>query len=181
MSNLETKISELERELALKKGYQAVTFKLPKGTPDDVAEEIQAKLREIANGLALSREELSGGATIAASVFTAEEVASLKMIAETVAKKVNAQLVVDVKTYTGSEASVRNNDHVPKPSNTSPRKAKIVTSENVRGEGRRYAAADDEIYVANPDKVDAHGMVSATHMKRGAMLKIPLDDIDFIE
>lgn len=184
MSNLESKISELERELALKKGYQAVKFVLPKNLPDDVATEIQSKLREIAESMALKKEQLASDdtPTTAASVFTEEETKALKMIAETVIKKTNGSPTpASNGTVNGGPAVVSTQgNHVPKNVGIS-RKAKVMTAENVRGEGRRFIAPEDELFIGNPDKVDDHGMVSATHMKRGVMVKIPIDDIEFLD
>lgn len=175
MSKLESTITELERQLALKKGFQAVKFVLPKTTPTDVAEEIQAKLREIAEGLALSKEQLAPSEA-APGAFTSEQVDALKMLADTVLKKVNG-------APAQAASAVPAQPYVPPTPKSygSPRKAKIMTAENVRGEGKRFAAPDDEIYVPNPEKVDEHGMVSATHMKRGIMLKIPVEDIEFLD
>ena len=180
MSELETKITELERELALKKGYQAVKFVLPKSTPDDVAEEIQKILREIADGLAVSKEQLAGSGSMAPAhfPFSNDEVLVLKMLISAVESKTNGS------SSNGAGASSMPTpptaqDHVAK-FHGEPRKAKILTAENVRGEARKYAAPDDEIYVPNPEKMDDHGMVSATHMKRGAMMKIPVDDIEWL-
>lgn len=182
MSKLESKISELERELALKKGFQAVRFVLPKNLPDDVSTEIQSKLREIADSLALSKEQITGDNVSAISAFTEQELSTLKMLAATVLNRANGNgaggsgIAVVTNPVTGEP-------YVPpvQKSYGTPKKAKILTAENVRGEGRKFAAPDDEIYIANPEKVDDHGMVSATHMKRGIMLKIPLDDLAFLE
>jgi len=188
MSKLESTISELERQLALKKAYQAVKFTLPKGTPEDVAAEVQTKLREWSEALALSGEQQVSSSfnygeaesKLLAS-FTAEQLEALKLIADaTLAKtKGNANPVPAAPAAQGPTpggASV----HQPK-SSGSPRKAKILVTENVRGEGKRVANVDDEVYVPNPEKVDDHGMVSATHMRRGIMLKIPVDDLDFLD
>jgi len=174
MSNLETKISELERELALKKGYQAVKFVLPKSLPDDVATEIQSKLREIAESLALKKDQLSGDdtPTTAASIFTAEESQALKLIAASVLKK-----TINPPT---PPTNVLNETITPAKIPPVSKKAKLITTENVRGEAKKYATIDDEIFVSDPSAVDAHGMVAATHMKRGGMIKVPLDDIDFL-
>jgi hypothetical protein len=69
----------------------------------------------------------------------------------------------------------------PKPQKIAePKKAKIQITENIRGEARKYAVIDDEVYVPDPDKTDVHGMVSAVHSRRGGMMKIPLDDLTFI-
>ncbi len=182
MSQLETKISELERELALKRGYQAVKFVLPKSLPEDVASEIQGKLREIAEGLALSKEQLkSDEPTSGMAVFTAEETNALKMLAETVLKRTAGTPSTPSTASSGTVATPAptSQNHVAK-TYGSPRKARVLTSENVRGEGKRYVAPEDELYVANPEKVDDHGMISATHMKRGVMIKIPVDDVDFL-
>lgn len=176
MSDLESRISQLERELALKRGYQSVKFVVPKHLPVDVRDEIEAKLREIAESLALKAD----AATPSASnmPFTAEEVDILKMVIDTVTKKTAGSTATTVPT--GPSAVSTQGNHVPKPMGN-PRKAKIITVENVRGEGKRHAAPDDELYINNPDKVDDHGMVSATHMKRGFMIKIPLDDIELLD
>lgn len=177
MSKLESKISELERELALKKGFQAVKFVLPKNLPDDVSTEIQSKLREIADSLALQKEQIQGDSTptTGVSVFTEQEVSTLKMLADTVMRKASPKGEVPVASSVPTYVPP-----TPKSYGT-PRKAKILTAENVRGEGKKFAAPDDEIYIANPEKIDDHGMVSATHMKRGIMLKIPVDDVDFLD
>lgn len=196
MSKLETKISELERELALKKGFQAVKFVLPKALPDDVSTEIHSKLREIADGLALSKEQIAvdyGSLEVRMlSQFTEEEITTLKMLAETVLKKAinpsstpltalsgttNASSVPTVAPTGASPGG--SSVHVPTAYKAAPKKAKILTAENVRGEGRKFATPDDEVFVSNPEKVDEHGMVSATHMRKGVMIKIPLDDIEF--
>lgn len=184
MSDLESKITELERELALKKGFQAVKFVLPKGTPDDVATEIQSKLREIADGLALSKEQLSSGDIPTTVTFTAEETQALRMVAETVLKRQsgsNTSTTPNAKSVPTTGVETAGSSTAESKSNVNPRKARIITTENVRGEGRKFAASEDDVYVPNPEKIDSNGMVSATHMRRGVMLKIPLDDLQFLD
>lgn len=185
MNNLDQSINALERELALKKGYQSVKFVLPKSTPDDVAQEIQTKLREIADSLALKPGVDYGALEPRIMVaFTDAEVETLKMVAQTVLQKQNGKgdtaqgitpTVGDKQTASPGGASVHTKqDYGP------ARKARVLTAENVRGEGRKFTAPEDELWIPNPEKVDDHGMVSATHMKRGAMIKIPLDDVEFV-
>lgn len=178
VSKLSTSISDLERELALKKGYQAVKFVLPKSTPDDVAKEIQDKLREVAESLAM--KSLPPGVEVVElpGTFTGAQLNALKMLADTVLKKAAPQGDVPVTTAPMPlipTPAAPSTARVPQ-----PRKAKIVTAENVRGEAKRFAGPDDEIYIPDPDKLDAHGMVSATHMRKGMMMKIPLDDVEFV-
>lgn len=185
MSKLESTISELERQLALKKAYQAVKFSLPKNTPEDVAAEIQQRLRELSDGLALSQEKHAEASE--SSIFSEEEVSVLKMLVASVQAK-QSGTPPPAGTVPGSDNSAKKEGASPggssehKPSfGGRARKAKIVTAENIRGEARKFAAPDDEIYVPNSDKQDDHGMVSATHMRKGMQMKIPVDDLEFLD
>lgn len=171
MSDLESRISELERELALKKGFQAVKFVLPKNLPDDVATEIQNKLREIADSLALKKDQLSPDNT--PTTFNSEEVAVIKMLAQSALKR-SVPVTTSVIT-----ATVAPTELVQKPAPIQ-KKAKLILTENIRGEAKKYATVDDEVFVSDSNSVDAHGMVSATHMRRGGMMRVPLDDLEFL-
>lgn len=193
-SDLQTSISALERELALRKGYQAVKFNLPKTLPPDVADEIQTRLRQFTDAMALSAKQeptADGDKAPGHFPFSNDEVLVLKMLISAVESKTNggapplnsgpveipvAGSVPGAKTK-ASPGGASTHQAV---NHGAPRKAKIITAENVRGEAKKYAAPDDELHIANPDKVDDHGMVSATHMRKGMMLKIPLDDVEFL-
>lgn len=181
MSNLESSISELERQLALKKAYQAAKIVLPKGTPADVAEEVQKKLRELADGLAMSQEKHAVGSE--SSDFSPEQLQALKMLADSVISRANGAPPASFAPTTPPAQGPTpggSSDHKPQFGGRA-RKAKIVTVENIRGEARKYAAPDDEIYVPNSEKKDDHGMVSATHMRKGMQMKIPVDDLEFLD
>lgn len=185
MSNLESSISELERQLALKKAYQAAKITLPKGTPEDVATEVQTKLRELAEGLAMSQEKHAVGSV--STDFSPEQLEALKLLADATIARSKGGTPPPASSVPGSAPDEKKGAS-PGGASTHQasfggraRKAKIVTAENIRGEARKYAAPDDEIYVANSEKVDDHGMVSATHMRKGMMMKIPVDDLEYLE
>lgn len=182
MSDLETKISELERELSLKKGFQSIRFVLPKYLPADVATEIQTTMRKLADGLALNKDKstVNYGELEAKMLaqFSSQEVDVLKMLAAQVMKKANPVSEGAIPAQAQPEKSV-STVHSAKPK-MEGRNAKVIVTENVRGEGKKYIAVDDELFVGNPSSVDKNGMVSATHMKRGFVVKVPLDDLEFL-
>jgi hypothetical protein len=179
MSELESKIQQLEREVALKKAYQSVQISFPKSAklPEDVTQEVTQRLRDVAQKLALGTAD-KGDDTPTTLDLTSEEIQVLKMLAQSALKK--TKITLPATTVADESASqVMQAPAEPKPVQE-PRKGKIQLTENIRGEAKRYAVIDDEVYVPNPETVDAHGMVSAIHTRRGGSMKIPLDDIAFV-
>lgn len=186
MSNLENAIIDLERQLALKKAYQAAKIVLPKGTPADVAEEVQDKLREFACGMAMDQDKPFP--SLPSSDFSAEQLDALKMIADATIARSKGGTPPPAGTVPGSDNAPKKEGATPGGSSEHKasfggrsRKAKILVADNVRGEARKYAAPDDEIFIPNSEKTDDHGMVSATHMRKGMMMKIPVDDIEYLD
>lgn len=182
MSNLETTITELERQLAVKKAYQAIKISLPKNTPEDVATEVVTKIIELAEGLALSQEKHAEASE--SSTFSEAQIDVLKRIADsTIARANGAPPAGTAPTSTPGDKKASpggSSEHKASFGGRS-RKAKIVTAENVRGEARKFAAPDDELFVSNSEKLDEHGMVSATHMRKGVVLKIPAEDLEWLD
>lgn len=82
---LEEKIRELERKLALKNGYLQVVIKFPKGNkiPSDVKEEISTKIKDYCLQIANDNEHIENFT----SVFSEEEISILKELVSTVKGK----------------------------------------------------------------------------------------------
>lgn len=86
MSQLEDRIKELQRQLALKEAYLSVSFSFPKGNkiPNEIKEQVTLSLKEKATQLASEEEEITKPNT---SEFSDIEVEVLKQLADQVLKR----------------------------------------------------------------------------------------------
>jgi hypothetical protein len=167
--DLQQKIKDLERKLSLKQAFQNVTVSFPKNLkiPNDVKEEVIAKIKELASALAEGQEQETSS-SISTSVFSETEITALKGLADAVLSKAS-----------NPKASSQTIPVIKAPDITAPPLPKgefatILITDNIERTLRSRISSEETVEVVKKDNEYAIAMTS-----KGIRFRIPLEDLEF--
>lgn len=166
--SLEQQIKDLQRLLALKQAYSNVVITFDESNlsiPEDVREEVIAKLKAISTDLGSSVEKSNEKQEIvkSESQFTEDEVAALKLIAEATLIKMSPTV----------QSSSKKAEPVKK---AGPKMATILMTDNIPVDRRKLVQSGELVKIINLNETQA----VIENAKRDRFV-IPVEDLEINE
>lgn len=177
MSELEKKIQELNRKLALKQAFLSATISFPRGNkiPQDVKDEVLNSLRaaaaDFSEGVYNPAVPADPGAVVSVSQFTEEEAGILKNIAATVKSKAAAPAQPSKPQPQAPQAAP-----VTKSEPMGLKKARLLMIDSLPSQYRNKVAPESEVYVSSLK--DGKARIT---LPSGQSVLVEAEDLEFLD